>query len=81
MSRLILRRSGRLPPEEADLERLRNISGCQVLDAAGRMLLVEATREGQQQIVATFPDWIITAEQSGISVPDPRPKLKDATDD
>lgn len=81
MSRWILRRTGRLHPDEADLQRLRNLSGCQVLDQSGRMLLVEATREAQELISSTFPDWIMTAEQSQISIPDPRPKPETSPED
>lgn len=76
MARLILRRTGRLRPEEGDLARLRKLPGCQIVDESARALLVEATAEGQAQISSTFPDWIVTAEQQDLTIPDPRPGIK-----
>lgn len=69
---------GQMPAE--DLERIREASGLEVLDSTSRMLLVQASEAELQTLMATLPDWVLSAERK-VAMPDPRPKLRQETED
>jgi hypothetical protein len=75
MSRFVFRYVGAGSAPTADLEALRRKSGIAIVDATPHMALVEGEEESVKAAAQVMPDWQYAAER-GISLPDPRPKIR-----
>lgn len=77
MSRFVLRYSG--PGTMHTDQALRTVAraGARVLDASGRMLLVECGSAAANELRTALPDWNIVAEKAVVTRPrPPRPRLR-----
>ena len=75
MPRFILRFRGKGARPIKDVEQIKALPETTVLDDSSRMLLVEAPAADLRAAVSTLTDWVV-AEERMISLPDPRPKLR-----
>jgi hypothetical protein len=73
--RFILRYRGEGKAPDADLDRIRELPGAVVVDASGRMLLVEADADALRQLVDNLGPWVMAPERS-YSVPDVRKRIE-----
>lgn len=74
MARFILRYKGSGPKPDEDVERIRKSPDTTVLDDSSRMLLVAAPESQLRSLIASMPDWLISAEQT-IKLPNPNPQI------
>jgi len=73
-SRFVLRYCGEGATPDADVAKVRNLTGATVVDSSRRMLLVESGDAPQlRDLVDTLPDWVMDAERT-YEVPDTRKK-------
>ena len=75
MSNYILRYRGPGAIPVDHLERIRKLTGVDVIDTTPRMLLVKGPGEQLKSLINTLPDWVLSEEKI-IYPPDPRPKLR-----
>jgi hypothetical protein len=74
--RFILRYGGDGPKPDADVDRIRAVSGATVVDESARMLLVESDEAALRQTVESLaPGWVL-ARESVVKVPDTRKKIR-----
>jgi hypothetical protein len=71
MARFILRYRGSGPRPDADAERIATLSGVEVIDDSGRMLLVDGPEGPLRSAVAALPGWTI-GEERAVPLPDVR---------
>lgn len=76
MSRFILRFRGAGAVPVEDIERIRASHDVNVIESAGRMLLVDAPADVLRSLAQSMADWTISEERT-VSIPDPRPKLRE----
>jgi hypothetical protein len=73
MGRFILRFRGQGAKPHEHVARIRALADTVVLDdSSPRMLLVEGSEEALQDLLASLPGWVLSAERK-LSLPDPRP--------
>ena len=69
--RFVLRYRGEGPAPTADADQIRRLPGTNIVDASGRMLLVEADEQPLRELIGSLSAWVMAPEQT-LSVPDPR---------
>jgi hypothetical protein len=75
MNRYVLRYQGSETPPGPDLQRIRGLSGLNVVDeSSAHMLLVEATDAAVRQ-VKQMPSWVVSPE-TFVPLPDARRKAR-----
>jgi len=62
--RFVLRYGGDGPKPEADVERVRALTGAVVVDSSSRMLLVDSYPEQLRDLVESLPGWVMAPEQT-----------------
>ncbi len=75
MAKYILRFRGTSPAPAEDVARVKASPDVEILDATGRMMLVDGPESAIEKLAASMPGWSLTPEYT-IDVPDPRPKPK-----
>lgn len=70
----MLRYRGEGAAPEADVARFHGLDGAVVVEATGRMLLVEGGRPAITALVDELPDWVMAADTT-YQLPDTRPAI------
>lgn len=76
MTELILRYTGEGATPVDDLQRVRSLSGCRIIEESGRMVLLESAKLNADELARLFPGWVATPLRRDIKTPDPRPRPK-----
>lgn len=71
----VVRFCGDGAPPADDVERIRDLTGAEVLDESPRMLLVNCHEQPLRDLVDSMPQWALAAEQY-IPVPDTRQGIR-----
>lgn len=74
-ARYVLRYRGDGPKPAADVARVRELAGVDVVDASPRMLVVESEPTALGALVDDLPDWVMAPEQA-YEVPDTRKQVE-----
>ena len=75
MKRFIVRYTGKGDPPGELAEVVRAAPDLDLVEAAGRMLLVEGPRTVLERIIASRPDWLL-AEEATVPLPDTRKRAR-----